>query len=100
MNKSQLAAELDLSTVTISRYISMGLPHEKVGGRYNFDLTEVGRWISDNIDSRQTHFKQPTKEEAIQWGFDMLERYVSFMKKCLCKGCHEKFMQHIESGKF
>lgn len=63
--QKKLAAELGLGLGTVSRYIGMGLPCQKVGGKYDFDLDVVKEWIGDNIDSRQCEYRM-SREQAVQ----------------------------------
>lgn len=99
MNKVELTEAIGISLVTISRYISMGMPYGKIGGRYHFNINEVQSWISDNIDRRQ-ETSPMTRDEAIQSAFHMLRSYVTWMEKRMCKECNKKFVSDLSSGKF
>lgn len=102
MNKIKLAEELDLSLVTISRYMVMGMPYEKVKGKYHFDISEVQDWINDHIHRRtpgQNEHK-PSVKEIASWGLDMSSALITFIEKQACGKCREKFMSHVENGKF
>lgn len=87
MNKKELSEELGLSLTTISRYIELGMPFEKIGGRYSFDIDTVQHWIINNIDSRMSERFEPsermTPKQAAAKAFELLERwrpYVDFEK--------------------
>lgn len=102
MNKTELVQQLDVSQVTISRYMSMGMPYEKIKNKCQFDIDEVQDWINDNIDRRtpgQNEHK-PSPKEIATWGLDMSSALFTFIEKQSCGKCREKFMRHIESGKF
>lgn len=76
MNKVELSIELGLSVQTINRYQGMGMPFEKIGGRYDFDLSEVENWIDDNIDSRPEERLQPMTQKEAR---DSLHRLINLL---------------------
>lgn len=73
MNKIELSKILGLSLVTLTRYISMGMPFQKDGSKYDFNIDEVEKWIDDNIDRRQPEDRLPpmTKKEAMDGLYQM-----------------------------
>lgn len=98
MNKNELATTLGLSLGTISRYINMGLPYEKVKGKYDFDINEAQDWIDDNIDRRPQNEYRPTLKEIADWGLDFASNLLYYVAKC--KHCNNKISQDVKSGKF
>ncbi len=69
MNKSELAANLGLGLGTVSRYQGMGMPFEKIGGRYSFNLHDCTSWITGNIDSREPcedYLPKMTPKQAVE----------------------------------
>ena len=101
MNKNELAAALGLSLGTISRYTSMGMPYEKVKGKYDFDIDEVRDWINDNIDSRspgQHDSERPSTKEIASWALGFAEKLLYYVKTC--KHCNDAIKRDAQSGKF
>ena len=98
MNKNELAAAIGLGLGTISRYINMGLPCEKVGRILNFDIDEVQNWIDDNIDRRPQNEYRPSLKEVASWGLNFAQSLMSYIEKC--KPCQAKILQDAKSGKF
>ena len=101
MNKNELAATLELSLGTISRYTSMGMPYARVGRILNFDIDEVGAWISDNIDSRspgQHDSERPSTKEIASWALGFAEKLLYYVKTC--KHCNGAIKRDAQSGKF
>lgn len=93
MNKKALAEGLELSLTTISRYIGMGLPYEKIGNKYDFDLSEVQNWIDDNIDRREPERSEKmTPTQASAKACELLERLIPYVD-------FEKMIKDIGRGK-
>lgn len=83
MNKVELSIELGLSVQTINRYQGMGMPFEKIGGRYDFDLLKVQDWIQNNIDSRAvtqpSQSETMTSKQASAKAFELLKRWLPYV---------------------
>ena len=76
----------------------MGLPCEKVKGKYDFDIDEVQDWIDDNIDRRPQNEYRPSLKEVASWGLNFAQSLLSYVEKC--KHCQAKMLNDVQSGKF
>src|SRR3972149_8125271 len=105
MTKKELSKALDLSQVTISRYMAMGLPFERVKGKCLFDLDEAVQWRRMNIlpvyrVNNPLDEKVPTAREIAQWGLNFSLALLNFMEKKCCTKCQAKWLNDVKVGKF
>ena len=105
MTKAELSEALDLSQVTISRYMRMGMPYEREKGKCRFDLDEVVLWRRHNImptyrADNPLDEKVPTAREIAQWGLNFSLALLTFMEKKCCTKCQAKWLNDVKVGKF
>jgi len=105
MTKAELSKALDLSKVTISRYMGMGMPFERVKGKCLFDLDEVILWRRQNIMptyriNNPPDEKAPTTQDIALWGLNFSLALLAFMEKKCCKKCQGKWLHDVKIGKF
>ncbi|MCC6543090.1 MAG: hypothetical protein IT392_01135 [Nitrospirae bacterium] len=105
MTKKELSEQLNISQVTVSRYMAMGLPYEKARGKCQFDLDEVIQWRRDNImptyrTNNPPGEKVPTSKEIASWALNFSLALLNFLQNKCCKKCQAKWLHDVEIGKF
>ena len=101
MNKREIADHEDVSVNTISRWVSLGCPHDRdERGRYIFDPEDVETWRHDNImpTYNDSDSERPSLKEIAAWGLNFAQSLLCYIEKC--KHCRNKIMQDAKSGKF
>jgi len=99
LNKREIADHEDVSVNTISRWVSLGCPHDRdERGRYIFDPEDVETWRHDNImpTYNDSDSERPSPKEIATFGLNMAKTFLGYLESC--DRCKKRFLADVEAA--